>query len=144
MKNLAFTLRLLIVSIVFVACDEEKLISIDKLPATAQTFLHTHFPSQEAIRIEKDRDNYDVYLANGVQIDFTKSGDWDDVECRGQELPASIIALIPASIPAYVAEHYPNQFISGVNKEHFGYEIDLSGYMELEFNTNGGFLRIDF
>ncbi|WP_291530000.1 PepSY-like domain-containing protein [Bacteroides sp. UBA939] len=144
MKNLVFTLCLLIVSIAFVACDEEKLVSIDKLPTTAQTFIQTHFPAQEATRIEKDRDSYDVYLANGVSIDFTKSGDWDDVDCRGQEMPASIIALIPEAISAYVAEHYPNQFISEINKEHFGYEIDLNNYIELEFNKTGAFLRLDY
>jgi hypothetical protein len=145
MKKLSFTLSLLIASFAFIACDndDDRIISKDGLPTGAQTFLQTHFSSQEVRRVEKDYDSYDVYLANGFEIEFTLSGEWDDVDGRRQELPSSIIALLPANIPAYVTENYPNQFIAEINKEYFGYEIDLNNNIELEFNTDGAFLRID-
>lgn len=145
MKTLLFTLSLFVVSFAFIACDkdDDEVISKDNLPAIAQTFLQTHFSSLEVKRAEKDKDSYDVYLANGVEIDFTLSGEWDDIDCRGQELPASVIALIPVSIPAYVTANYPNQLIDEINKEYFGYEIGLNNNIELEFDTNGTFLRID-
>jgi len=145
MKKLLFTLSILITSFAFVACDDDddKIISTGDLPTTAQTFLQTHFSSQEVRRVEKDNDSYDVYLANGFEIEFTLAGEWDDVDGRGQELPSSVIALVPASIPAYVTENYPNQFIVEINKENFGYEIDLNNNIELEFDSDGTFLRVD-
>lgn len=145
MKKLLFTLSLLIASFAFISCDDDddKTISKDDLPASAQTFVQTHFSSQEIRRVEKDNDSYDVYLANGFEIDFTLAGEWDDIDGKGKELPASIIALLPASIPTYITENYPNQLIVEINKENFGYEIDLDNNIELEFDTNGTFLRID-
>jgi hypothetical protein len=145
MKKLLFTLSLFVASFTFIACDDDndKIISTDELPATAQAFLQTHFPSQEIRLVEKDNSSYDVYLINGFQIEFTLSGEWDEVDGNGQEIPASIIALIPSSIPTYVETNYPNQFIVDINKENFGYEIDLNNNIELEFDTEGNFLRID-
>lgn len=145
MKKVLLTLGLFIMSFAFIACDDDddKVISVDNLPTNVQTFLQTHFPSQEVRMVEKDNDSYDVYLINGFEIEFTLSGEWDDVDGRGQQIPASIVALIPTNIPTYVTTNYPNQFIVEINKEHFGYEIDLNNNMELEFDTEGNFLRID-
>ena len=143
--NKVLTLGLLIMSFAFIACDDDddKVISVNNLPANAQTFLQTHFASQEVRVVEKDNDSYDVYLINGFEIEFTLSGEWDDVDGHGQRIPASIIALIPANIPTYITTNYPDKFIININKEHFGYEIDLNNNTELEFDTEGNFLRID-
>lgn len=144
MKKILFTLSLLVASLFFISCDDDDtVIGVEEMPTNAQTFLQTHFPSQEVRRVEQDKDGYDVYLQNGFEIEFTLTGEWDDVDGHGQQIPASIIALIPESIPAYVNENYPNQFIVEINKEHFGFEIDLNNNIELEFDANGNFLRID-
>ena len=142
MKKILFTLSLFVASLTFIACDDDDtVIGVEEMPTNAQTFLQTHFPSQEVRRVEQDKDGYDVYLQNGFEIEFTSSGEWDDG--RGQQIPESIIALIPESIPVYVSENYPNQFIVEINKEHFGFEIDLNNNIELEFDASGNFLRID-
>ncbi|MFV0328295.1 MAG: PepSY-like domain-containing protein [Dysgonomonas sp.] len=145
MKKVLFTVGLLIMSFAFIACDDDddKVISVDNLPTNVQAFLQTHFASQEVRMVEKDNDSYDVYLINGFEIEFTLSGEWDDIDGRGQQIPASIVALIPTNIPTYITTNYPNQFIVEINKEHFGYEIDLNNNLELEFDTEGNFLRID-
>lgn len=144
MKKLLFTLSLLVATFAFVACDDDDTaINFNELPTVAQTFVQTHFPSQEISLVKQEKDGYDVYLNNGFEIEFTLTGEWDDVDGRGKEIPTSIIALLPESIPAYVTENYPNQLIVEINKEHFGYEIDLNNNIELEFDTNGTFLRID-
>ncbi len=144
MKKILFTFSFLILSLAFIACDDDdKTVSTSDLPATAQAFLQTHFPSQKVTRVEKDKDSYDVYLANGFEIEFKLSGEWDNVDGKGQQIPADIIALLPNTIPSYIAQHYPNQYIVEINKEHFGYEIDLNNNIELEFDSNGTFLRID-
>lgn len=144
MKKALFAFSFFILSFAFIACDDDdKIVSTDDLPATAQTFLQTHFPSQEITRVVKDKDSYDVYLANRFEIEFNLSGEWDSIDGKGQQIPNGIIALLPSTIPSYILQHYPNQYIIEINKEHFGYEIDLNNNIELEFDSNGTFIRID-
>ncbi len=144
MKKLLFVFGLLAASFTFVACDDDdEKISVVDLPAKAREFLDTHFPGQETRLVEKDNDSYDVSLKNGFDIDFDLAGEWDDVDGHTQAIPQSIIDLIPEAIPAYVAEHYAGSVITEVNKELYGYEIDLDNRIELKFDKNGTFLGID-
>lgn len=146
MKKILFTLSLLVASFAFVSCDDdddEVVITANELPAVSQTFLATHFPGHTANYVTRDNDSYDVYLSNGFEVDFYLSGDWDSVSGHTMEVPASVIALIPAAIPAYVATNFPTLFIVEVNREPYGYEIELNSRLELEFDATGNFIRID-
>ncbi|WP_231496796.1 PepSY-like domain-containing protein [Prevotella sp. 10(H)] len=145
MKKVFFVLSLFVASFVFVGCsdDDDVIVSFDDLPSPTQLFIKSHFPGEEVRLIEKDNDGYDVYLVNGYDIDFDKAGDWDDIDGHGKELPQSIINLIPKAISDYVTQNYPDQFITEINKERFGYEIELGNKVELEFDTEGNFLRVD-
>lgn len=144
MKKILFAFSLLILPLAFIACgSDDKKVSTSDLPPIAQAFLQAHFPSQKVTRVEKDNDSYDVYLANGFEVEFKLSGEWDSVDGKGQQIPADIIALLPSAIPSYIAQHYPTQYIVEINKEHFGYEINLNNNIELKFDSNGTFLRVD-
>lgn len=146
MKKLLFVFTLLAASFTFIACsddDDEKTIGMNELPTNAKSFLETHFPGQEANRVEKDNDGYDVYLKNGFSIDFTLDGEWDDVDGNTQDLPQSIIDLLPAKIAEYIQTNYLDETIREINKEKFGFEVDLSNRVELEFDSEGNFLRVD-
>jgi hypothetical protein len=144
MKNSFLVFSLIIVSIAFISCDDDKIVNERDLPAIAQAFLQAHFPDATVNLVEKDFDSYDVHLSNGFEVEFTKSGVWDDVKNYAVSIPASILALIPGGINEYVATNYPNQFMVGVNKERYGFDIDLNTGIELEFNTDGTFRRIDY
>ena len=79
MKLRFLTACLLILSAVgLYGCDDEKSISFDKLPQTAQQFVHQYFPTQNTVRITREKDdgrkNYEVTLDNGASIDFDESG----------------------------------------------------------------------
>ena len=89
-----------------------------------------------------DRD-YTVYLANGFDIDFTKFGNWDDVDGHVSPLPESILALLPETVSQYITNTFPNLSAVEVNREHYGYEIGLSGDMDLKFDSNGRFIGMD-
>lgn len=123
--------------------DDDATIPFSQLPENAQTFLTTNFPAVQVTRVEKDSDGYDVRMANGYEVEFTKSGEFDHVDCGQDPVPQSILDLLPAPIAEYVDTNYPGQYIEEINKENFGYEIDLSGGTELEFDTTGNFLRVD-
>ena len=106
-----------------------------------------HFEGVKITRIEKETEgfnkDYTAYLANGFEIGFTKSGAWDEVDGHIKAVPQSILDLIPAGIAEYVSEEFSDFEIVKVNKEHYGYEIRLNGDADIEFNSQGEFLRMD-
>jgi len=146
MKKLLFALSLIIISFAAIGCsddDDDKTISFDELPEISKTFLDTHFQGQTARLVEKDNDGYDVYLNNKFKVEFDLSGEWDDVDGINQAVPTSILSLLPGAIMSYISENYPEQSVYEVNKEPFGFEIELSNNLELEFTPEGQFIRID-
>ncbi|WP_394774159.1 PepSY-like domain-containing protein [Flavobacterium sp.] len=124
----------------------EVVVNPTTLPATAQTFLSTHFPAVTVILAEKQNNAsingsiYDVSLSNGFEIDFDINGNWIDIDGNNQAIP---VALIPEKIRTYVTSNYPNQFVTSIDNERTYTEIELSNNLELVFDLQGNFLRID-
>jgi hypothetical protein len=147
MKKTVFYVTLFAVAILFAACEEEKIIQENELPAVSRTFIETHFAGVEITAIVREREgletDYTVYLANSFDIDFAKSGDWDDVDGHSLPVPESILALLPQPLMQHIAKTYPNLSIVEVNRERYGYEIGLSSDMDLKFDSNGKFTGID-
>lgn len=146
MKTFIWIFGIFIMSQGFISCDDDDDdVSIQRkdLPQTAQTFLDTHFPGVEMTRGEKDHDGYDVTLANGFEVDFLLTGEWDDVDGNYQPIPQTILDLIPESIMLYVSDNYSEQIITEINKEGYGYEIGLRNGFDLRFGSDGKFLGED-
>jgi hypothetical protein len=143
MKKILFVLICLLIAPVFTACDEEKIVSESQLPQKSRDFLNIHFPGIAIDYVTKEWHEYDVYLTNNFQVGFGRKGEWDDVDGINQAIPQSVVDLIPAAIPEYVSTHYPNALIVEINKETFGYEIELSNDLDLEFNLKGNIRKID-
>lgn len=124
--------------------DRERVISPEQLPAAAKAFLKQHFPDHAVSYAQSERDDrkttYEVYLNNGTEISFSAQGEWDKVDCQRQPVPA---ALIPTAIADYVQAHFPGTHIIEIDKGRHSYDIELSNDLELKFNKNGKFLRID-
>jgi hypothetical protein len=152
MKNLMIFAMLFTTSTMFASCDKEVFIAESKLPAESRTFLQTHFAGVEVIRAVKEVDglekDYSVYLKNGFEVDFRRSGAWDAVEGYSAPVPETVIGLLPDGIEAYVTANYPGLPIVKVNREKWGYEIEVgqaSGRddVELDFTEGGEFFRYD-
>ena len=123
-------------------------ITFDKLPAKAQNFVKTHFPKEEVASVWKDIEiemlrveDYTVALSNGTKVEFLPNGEWKEIKkSRGSEIPASII---PSGIRDYVKKNYASSTIKDIKKKRYGYEVELTGDIDLEFNSKGKFLRVD-
>ncbi|MGV3762820.1 PepSY-like domain-containing protein [Parapedobacter sp.] len=128
---------------VFTACDKESVIVADGLPKEAQLFISQHFPDHEIIQVVKERDDlrtsYDVYLSDGFNLDFDKKGNIISVEGTSR-LPDSVV---PEKILAYVQANYPDYFIRDWELDDRGQEVTLSNGIDLKFDKEGSFLRID-
>ncbi|MBQ7441272.1 MAG: PepSY-like domain-containing protein [Prevotella sp.] len=51
--------------------------------------------------------------------------------------------MIPEVIKQYVNENFPESIITKIEKERYGYDIELSNDLELKFNKQGYILRMD-
>lgn len=133
----------LFASVSFVSC-KDVIITADKLPATAQTFIKEYFPGSDISYAKKDKEltktTYEVVLQDGTEIDFDSKGQWDKVDCKRAAVPAM---LIPDAIATYVQTNFPGQTIVKIDKELFGYEIELLNDLELKFDKNGRLVNID-
>ncbi len=138
MKYYLLTLLCLMVS--SVAFADDKPIPVDQLPAAAKTFVGKHFKAQKIAFAEKDRDSYECHLDNGAELEFTKKGDWKKVDCKRGAVPA---ALVPQAIQDYVKANYANCQITKIEKERYGFEIELSNDLDLKFDKKGKLLGMD-
>ena len=124
--------------------DNDKAIDFNRLPEKAQKFIKTHFPNYEISYAKEDVDffysEYEVMLVNGTKLEFTSSGDWKDVDCRYEEVPA---AIVPQPIREFVASTHPGEKILKIEKDRGYYEVKLSNRYELTFNKDYKIVDID-
>lgn len=122
---------------------DDMMIPAEQLPAAAKTFIKQQFPKQAIAYAQKDgfvRPTYEARLNDGTEIDFDTKGNWDKVDCKHAAVPT---ALIPATIANYVRAKFPGTIITKIDKEHYGYEVELSNDLELKFNKGGKLLKMD-
>lgn len=117
----------------------------NELPQAARTFIKKHFAKTAINHIKIDDnifsgDEYDVVLDNGSEIDFDSKGDWKDIDCGRNGVPASVV--LPA-ISNYVKSNYKNARIESISKKHNKYEVELTNGLDLEFSRSGAFMRVD-
>ncbi|MBC9796133.1 PepSY-like domain-containing protein [Sinomicrobium weinanense] len=127
--------------------DDETSIAYSDLPQDSQYLIDTHFPGTAAVYTIKksvaddDGTLYEVKLNNGFSLDFDENGKWTDIDGNHQQLPG---ALIPEAILNYTQENYPSPlFIEGIDKERYGYEVEISDDTDLLFDTEGAFIKAE-
>ena len=115
-----------------------------ELPKSAQNFIVTYFNEADIafVKVGKDglHNEYEVQLNSGVEIEFNHKGELKEIDCRLQPVPEGIV---PAVIVGYVESHFSNAFIVKYKIERRGQKVELNNSLELEFDKNGNFLRLD-
>ncbi|QBJ86991.1 hypothetical protein DDI74_12280 [Chryseobacterium gleum] len=124
---------------------QDRAISPNQLPKTAKNFLAVHFKGIPVNSAIEDReiygvDEYKVYLTNGMKMEFDSSGNWKEVDGKHQKIP---YGFIPGSIRNYSTKNFPNTYIIKIEKKRWSYKAELSNGLELEFDRNGNFKKID-
>ncbi len=121
----------------------DRIINSAQLPADAKTFIQKTFPGQTIAYAELDKEflstTYEVHLSNGAEVSFDKAGNWDKVECNCSAVPQQ---LVPTAIANYVKTHYPKTSVVKIDKERYGFDVELSNNLELKFNSKGQLIRI--
>ncbi len=138
-----FILTLVCLMLSATAMADDRPINANQLPAAAKTFIKKHFPQDQVVEAEMEKNfrstKYDVKLSSGAEVDFNGKGTWISIDCNQSAVPA---AIIPAAIKKYVNTKYKGQQIVKIERETYGYEVELSNDLELKFNRQGKFLSV--
>jgi hypothetical protein len=134
-----------IFAISLAACaDRIHMVTFNELPVLAKNFINKYYNSTDVTYIEKEIDGihheYNVRLNNGTELEFDQQGNLEHIDCQRTAVPQGIV---PQLIVDYVNLHYSNLFIVEYHKEARRQQVDLNNNMELIFDIEGNFLRID-
>lgn len=145
MKKIMFLLTLVFsLGVVNVFGFNDKVISKNQLPAQAQSFLNENFADVKISYAKQETDfierSYEVVLADGTKLEFTKKGNWKEVDCRYSEVPS---AIVPALIKNFINENYSGSRVLKIERDSRGYEVKLSNKLELKFNNDFKIVDID-
>lgn len=125
--------------------QKEKKISLQDLPQQAQTFIKNNLTKAKALQVLKESENalhvaYKVTFQDKLKVKFDKNGNWKEVNGHRSPIPTHII---PEKILQYVRKSFPNNEVVKIEKEKRSYEVEITNGLELEFDKEGNFLKID-
>lgn len=144
-------LRILMIAICcMVLCNmvanagNDKPISVNALPAKAQTLLSQHFNGQKVMLATIESGvvsrSYDVVLQNGTKLEFDKKGNLTEIDCNQATVPDQ---LVPQAIKNYLMENYAGQSVKKIEKNKNEYEVELANGLDLTFNKHFQLIDID-
>lgn len=124
--------------------DNDRPINVNQLPQKAQQFIKQHFPKEKVAYAKQERDfmeiTYEVVFTNSSKVEFTKDGEWKEVDCKYSTVP---VAIIPAQIKNYISQNYPDTSAVKIERDKREYEVKLTNRLELTFDTNFNLIDID-
>ena len=84
---------------------------------------------------------YDVLLTNATEIDFDNRGNWIEVDCKKAAVPATIV---PDFVKEYMkANGYHSEFVTQIERDRKGYEVELNTDLSLKFTKDGKFRKAE-
>lgn len=143
-KKTLMTLVCLVAFQTAAMADNDKPVNVNQLPATAQQVIKGSFAGKKVALAKVESGlidkSYDVIFTTGEKIEFDRSGNWTEIDCKRSEVPAK---LVPTQIKNYVNTNYSGNKILKIEKDRNEYEINLSNGVEVKFNKNFMVIDID-
>ncbi|WP_094745834.1 PepSY-like domain-containing protein [Vaginella massiliensis] len=127
--------------------SDETSVDANGLPTNSKEFINQHFAETSVGQITKEKntfggDEYKVYLSDGTKIEFDSNGEWKEVENKAGKSIA--MGFAPASIIKYLNTNFPEMAVKSIQRDRKGIEVKLlQNDLELKFDLNGNFLKID-
>ena len=118
--------------------------NLRELPQSILTVINKYYnqnnvASYEIKNVPVIGKSYEVKFNDGAEVDFDENGNW--LEWKDPKgLPGDIL---PENIKSYLKQNYSNTFATSVDKEKNKISIDLASGIDLDFDSQGNFLRID-
>lgn len=142
MRRLLYTL--LALALVLPVAAEDVEITFDKLPEKAQKIVLKAYPDTKIKRVDMERRasliQYEVKLAGGVKMQFTKEGNFSECVCEEGGVPS---VLIPAKIRELLDKEFPGRLVKRIEHDNKLFELLLDNNYELSFNSSYRLIDID-
>ena len=123
---------------------DDVVISFNQLPQKAQVFINTHFADYKLMSAKYDRDimdkTYEVYLSDGVNIEFDNKGDLLEIECKNGKVPDVVVG---EALLGKIQELYPGQTIVELKIEKRWTAVKLSNGVEVTLDKKMHVIEID-
>ena len=137
-------LAMLLPNVASANTGDYKAIPVDRLPAVALQTIKAHMAGRK-VAIAKVKSGlfskeYTVIFTNGEKIEFDGHGKWTEVKCKRSAVPAS---LVPQQIARYISSNYPDCRILEIERDEDEYEVKLSNYVEVTFDSKFNVIDID-
>ncbi len=118
------------------------------LPSTAQDYIQQNFSSANVKEVKENSkwqiwedEKFEVILSNGLELDFDENGNIIEIESQNDTvIPMS---ALPSKIVSYIEENYTDAQVIGWEKQKKEQEIELANGIELEFDAEANFRKID-
>ena len=124
--------------------DNNRIITKENLPQKSQQFIGRYFGDSKITYVKEERDfiekSYEVMFADGTKVEFSRNGEWKEVDSRLSAVPTTIV---PAQIMKYIKEDYPDVKVMQIERDKNEYELRLSNRLELTFDTKFHIIDID-
>lgn len=134
----------------FSSCDTQQ--SSTSLPSEVSDFITAHFPEQTVsmVRETKTMMDYEVVLSDGTEIDFGSLDEWESINFRWNEVPASFLATLPSALVKHIDEYHTEETIHKIEKKNFGrndfiyiVKFHKPNDFELSFTKEGALISDD-
>lgn len=122
---------------------QDRYLQTNEFPEKIISFVQTHFPEDQIVTIKEEKERrkteYEVKLNSRAELEFDGGLEIIKIESKSG-LPDSVL---PKKIVAYVSQNYPGRKIEEWKKKKKYQEIELDNSLELEFDFDGNFMKID-
>ncbi len=145
MRKQVFLSFFALASFAFWGCEEDSGSEsfLYKIPSEIQAYVDLYFPGQSVIQAlldsEEQERRYELLLDNLTRLEFNLDKKIIEIDGRSG-LPDSVL---PAGILSYVSSHYAGQSIIRWELEEGYQQIQLNNQLEIEFDPDGKFIRLD-
>lgn len=142
-KHLAAILSISLATLSLAGCESEKQVNKQDIPTEINNYVKQHFPDNNILVVKQEQDGfrkkYEVMLQNNIKLEFNHKFEITDIDSN-TKLPDSVI---PEPIRNYVAQNYPDNYITDWELEYNHQQVGLDNGLDLEFTMDGNFIRID-
>lgn len=143
MKTLKFIFTILFVCAISEMHAQDRYLRTEEYPQEITSFVAKHFPNSDIVSIKEEKETrkteYEVKLRNMEELEFDGDYKIKSIEAKS-ELPNSVI---PEKIREYVAKNYPQNKIEEWKRKRKGQEIELDNGLEILFDFDGNFIKLD-
>lgn len=143
MKIVKLVLVLVFAGVISQANAQDRYLKTEEYPTEITSYVKTHFPDSDIVSIKEEKERkgteYEVKLRNMEELEFDQDYSIKSVEAK-KGLPESVV---PQKIRDYVAQNYPNRVIEEWKLKRNGQEIELDNDLEIKFDFDGNFLKLD-